>query len=1356
MNILEVEKYTMVNNGGVAALKGYRVQALYTIHSILTDTAAQTYVPEGREDLDILGHDGTVSDYVQIKNYSEPLSLSQIISTTGTSFLQRCLEKIKRGDRAKFTLVSFGTVGPELKKLFSIETSSEEFRKRLKYYSTDSRLLDTLKTRVKIVECNEKQIEQLTIDALKSTGLNADPNLTLELLHFWIYLLSEQRKSLSKQLLLKKIADIGKYETERGQYYSHFQISIRSFSDAVPTEEMKKKLRDQYYIGMGAHYQHIQCDSDVVRDNYLREVQSRFSATDALIIHGASGQGKSTLAYRYIHDYYSASLAFQVELSNDEQFTLSQIETLKGMAKSIDIPILLYLDVPPGNTSWVRFLKDFSISSSLKFLVTIREDDWSRAPGKDIEFKFEDIELKLTESEAREIYVKLNELRTDFVFTDFDEAWIQFGGNGPLLEFTYLVTQGQSLSARLKDQLQTITDSEAKEVLRIVAFADSLGAKIQVREMVSHFPRLQDIILLLEREFMIRSTDEGNSLIGLHPVRSTILSLHLVDNFSYHIRDYIIKCLKLIQESDIHTFLVNSLLQFQLQFDVIENDIFKFEPRTWSGRNGILQALLWKGVADYVKRNEETFTSAYLLLADAWYLGIRMNFADTGIPRNFLESSGMKLTSDTADGLSSISEKQTPIEEIYVYAEQWLEKLDFSSLSIDSERQAIDFGEFAYWANKLKPNITIVFNQENLRERFEIYNLETISGFLLGASVVIQQSELKVYQNVFIEKLQRDYRVAQIELEQDTVKVHFLIDLIQDIEGRETNVHERTMRIIDLVRRAFPDLKTYGAQGYGHRIEGLSTNDETTKEISVNNLPLPNLIELNVRTINLFEFRYRPKTWRDYVDLVIERRRRNITVLKSFNEALLTFFKKNDLLALLGFVQTCNINELKASDILFPQQISDQTGTVSERSSDSRIKGASSQTMQIGKLKKYQKRYFDYSTALSTAISFALTSITDRFTQQDRKHNERLGLVNAQEAFERLGPFQTKFNGHFLKFCDSALLQSIIAQESQALKIFIGLLRSVYLEKTQFMSGGESKVALELSHTREDFEKKLKAHLKAIERSNDIKITLHRNEVENSTCIMVDVSDPLQILKSLDTVSKAVHSTIGNYDPLSTRGFMLNSNFPTFTIVPTVLGNLINKCGLEWPLYVFRVESFDGLKPLQWVPRDLPEWILNKMKNKFYPDVFPEFKLIENFMLHYSKLSTQVGQIEQSEVLLSENLNDKGVKIVESYIQASLERAQLSCDWITLFLSRHFNDYAELSHDDNSIDENEHAFATYVYQMRDLISARQYDEQVINIREWKQRLNSVPIMVNYIYYYAMKKEIFGMWRNEKTPLTLEI
>ena len=72
------------------------------------------------------------------------------------------------------------------------------------------------------------------------------------------------------------------------------------------------------------------------------------------MVHGASGQGKSALCYRYAHDYYT----FAFEISNIVNQNIAEvISTLEEISVELRVPVLIYFDVKPSERAWVRVVR---------------------------------------------------------------------------------------------------------------------------------------------------------------------------------------------------------------------------------------------------------------------------------------------------------------------------------------------------------------------------------------------------------------------------------------------------------------------------------------------------------------------------------------------------------------------------------------------------------------------------------------------------------------------------------------------------------------------------------------------------------------------------------------------------------------------------------------------------------------------------------------------------------------------------------------------------------------------------------------------------------------------------------------
>lgn len=112
----------MIFPGASAALKGYRLQHLYSLFRILGDDASppRQFQLEGTEDLEIFDDAGRLLEAIQVKaRSSAPLTPSALTTNRGESFFRRAVERLERDPASRQRVISFGDVGPSLLALAS-------------------------------------------------------------------------------------------------------------------------------------------------------------------------------------------------------------------------------------------------------------------------------------------------------------------------------------------------------------------------------------------------------------------------------------------------------------------------------------------------------------------------------------------------------------------------------------------------------------------------------------------------------------------------------------------------------------------------------------------------------------------------------------------------------------------------------------------------------------------------------------------------------------------------------------------------------------------------------------------------------------------------------------------------------------------------------------------------------------------------------------------------------------------------------------------------------------------------------------------------------------------------------------
>ena len=157
------------------------------------------------------------------------------------------------------------------------------------------------------------------------------------------------------------------------------------------------------------------------------------------------------------------------------------VAALDGLGKH-NQNLIIYIDVQPGEILWAFLLQELqSRALSIPVLISIRDEDYNLTPisGKSIQYGV--VELALSKEEAAHIYDSFTETQPHAEHRTFEDAWQSFGGQGPLIEFVYLLTNNQTLAQRLQDQIDALlregVSDEWLELLQLVCYNSDMDEK---------------------------------------------------------------------------------------------------------------------------------------------------------------------------------------------------------------------------------------------------------------------------------------------------------------------------------------------------------------------------------------------------------------------------------------------------------------------------------------------------------------------------------------------------------------------------------------------------------------------------------------------------------------------------------------------------------------------------------------------------------------------------------------------------------------------------------------------------------------------------------------------------------------
>ena len=352
--------------------------------------------------------------------------------------------------------------------------------------------------------------------------------------------------SYIENLIYEHMQDVFERKTE---IFDHRDIAMQiKKSNAYPQvlcpvldvclqEHSVDELKRQYLAGINAHPDHIRNDIDIKRPFWLRQIKEHFNLNNVVIIKGASGQGKSTLAYRFLMDYYFEDQIVLVRKISNESDIGVAITSLRRIQSEDEIA--LFYDVQPGDTKWAVFVEDFVKYGKEfhgKLLIAIRQEDYNRIHFDKSSFMVSEIDLQLSETEAFELYQRYRSSE----YISFADSWSKFGGRGPLMEYIFMLNHSETLVERIRGQIERIEDTEDSDewlsILEVVALAGKHNHRLNLERLfgILSCRNQRKLLQRFQKELFIRVSSDGKYIECLHIVRAEILFRVLRDSMGFN------------------------------------------------------------------------------------------------------------------------------------------------------------------------------------------------------------------------------------------------------------------------------------------------------------------------------------------------------------------------------------------------------------------------------------------------------------------------------------------------------------------------------------------------------------------------------------------------------------------------------------------------------------------------------------------------------------------------------------------------------------------------------------------------------------------------------------------------------
>lgn len=1207
--------------GAVSAYRGYRRQALFALHRLLELAEGERLQPEGVEDLSVIA-DGRLVEANQVKSYAVPLTLSHLEPAAPGSFFQAAAARSRRGGRERLRLITFGPLGPELAGVRDRdEQNARAVVAKLGQAGIDVAIARELIDRLEIVEVEEASVSAAVRKRLSAMPTGADPDAAFDLLTFWVYAQSELRATVSSRDARNRVEAVAAFISTMRAHHEEWNVTIVPIGDIDVTPDRRAALEDEFYQGVSVRFEHVAAGLPVDRPNLLERIDEAFERERVVVVHAASGQGKTTLAYQFLACLPS-SWRFRIAAVPDRFHALRMATALEGHAAAVGLPVYVYLDVSPQDVAWPTLARELASNEHIRVLVTIREEDWRRSSDIAV-IPFAEVDPTLTTEEARHIYQALRSRFPDAPPT-FEEAWTRFGGAGPLLEFVYLVTQRQELRARLSDQVRRLrteaqsTGTAAIDFLRLASVIVATGARAELAPLasVAGLHDAEHVVSGMEREYLLRLSDNGRLVGGLHPIRSQILAELLTDPVLSPIGDLLATGVKLVTERDLEIFMLRALSPIVADVANLTRAALERDVLTWNGYAGIARALRWRGIADYAERHRDLIEEVDPGHSGRWTVVLNTDIAGAmpggieGIWAQLAET--LPRAAGVRDAVRTFQARQRPTEEALAPLKDWLTQARHPPLPTSS----IDWSAFAemyFFSARLGSLAEPVWLTDTALDRA----LETASVTALAdLSLALFEGDhlaprgrawLDRNRRVLVERYRDGVSAVGFHDDGQTVSVDFIVAPTSQGDNPEPpsgSYNSQAVTRLDQLRRLLPDREWYGSQGWGHRVEGIEY-DGTEKRIPRGSLPPLGLTSLNATFRGYVELWWRPSTWAAYREDLIAFRRETCQRLEAIASALERFHRGTAGLPVQGITNEEWFQEWSAAldvQALLPRVAVDEHGFIDESSAmadpqkDAAIaarglaltpylgfvKARRELTRTLHNFANQAPKVMAYVGALGRAARGTQDSIHQKAAELGIADLPRLSTINLGDALKALPAFQT---GAAALFGSQEQVQ-LVDRERRAFSRAFGVWRFFVQSPRTRANDLSVQVARRQHQFMESWLQDLRLRLAALDAGTTWRVEEHHGAEGGRLLVTATGADAVVVYGLLEPVVRAVNEALSGVQAEDRA--LVEAQLPRTLIVPLVRDRSLRSEAIDLSTLVIGGENWT---PEWWhfAPKPVPD-----------------------------------------------------------------------------------------------------------------------------------------------------------------------
>ena len=1039
--------------GAQAAWKGFSSQTLYIASRLISDEGGYEYYPEDVEDL-LVKKNGAVVEAVQVKNISADITLSSLAATktsqSGEGFFNRMCSLHKQNPSFRcIKVVHFNDLGAELQE---VQKGNKNTKKAITKKLVENHALSEEDAAWLLDSVHFKKVNLDDLELNIQTQISdyvpvmSAPALAKDLLIQHISTLSKSKGCTTLKMWQEKIHEIGANIAAIDGFYKEYNKSLVRLDELQLTDD-HEQLEKEYLQGVSAHPAHIRNNFDFKRNYWMEEIQTVIDSIGVAILKGVSGQGKTTLCYRYLIDTYPEGCVFCVRTIANEIQAQNLVSALDGLGKH-NAHLIIYIDVQPGETLWAFLLQELQARGlSIPVLISIRDEDYNRTPisGKAIQYGV--VELTLSKEEAAHIYSSYTEAKPHAEHRTFEEAWQAFGGQGALIEFAYLLTNNQTLTQRLQEQIDALLQEGISddwlELLQLVCYAGRLGCAVNLTDVKKEIQcsTMHAAVRRLKDEYLIRVVDE-NTIEALHPVRAKIVFDALCDQIYTKSREIVFKTLSCISSQNMRVVLLDYFSNQQYDIKDVQR-LSQIKFCDWIGYANAIKSMLWLDAKRYVESNMTFISSLVAKRGKGWLFFLPLDIS--GIERSDeLIADRMKDLSifnkaDLQNAIDEVKGSLTSLSINYQATDCFLKNCAVPSVLPNSDADRSSFGYALFWMSKRDNNVTLPFKTDEIVTSVCIGELQPSADAIRGLfeHPALEESYLAAV-DVFVERLIREMQVLTFSVTRDEVSCKFIPPLSTETaipeNTKNTNQYWR-IKMLDILKQLYPEKEYIDIELIGVdllRDIGIEALDH---KLHIHKSKRPNswVSELNGWTKTRIDYSLRPSSWQEYVADIDEIRTNVHDLIAETIKLIDDVYRKGRYTQDRGkrvYNRLKVFREHTFAENRLPTFAVDPYCLYSEGNAKSPVAEyfTMRQLLSVGKYENFRKRLNDVYSSLDNFYNQFVEVLRVRINKQDISivKNPRIAMFNLYSAAKAIVDFQKEYA---LLFSEYSLLNEDFAKQ---------------------------------------------------------------------------------------------------------------------------------------------------------------------------------------------------------------------------------------------------------------------------------------------------------------------------------------